>query len=59
MTQLKTLKDIDKETLKTGEDVVYRLRAEAIKWIKEPDEVSPLTRGWIKHFFGITEGDLK
>jgi hypothetical protein len=61
MTKLKTLKDIQ-EYCTDNDGVVDSLRAEAIKWIKEiykiqPDKDEPVT--FIKHFFNISEGDLK
>ena len=43
--QLKTLKDIEILGLKTQEEVKELLKKEAIKWIK--------------HFFNLTEEDLK
>ena len=65
---LKTLKDLEI----VGHEVV---RAEGVKWIKNANEISaytndtnePLKTGWgfdniedfIKHFFNITEEDLK
>ncbi|HLD98472.1 MAG TPA: hypothetical protein VI815_04045 [Candidatus Nanoarchaeia archaeon] len=74
MTELKTLKDIvEKRAMPRGNIVFdYNLRAEAIKWIKKHNEVfeddgfdefeQMQARGavyWIKHFFNITEEDLK
>ena len=39
-----------------GADTQFRLlREEAIKWVKDPDVIDPLTRKWIKHFFNITK----
>ena len=34
------------------------LRKEAIKWVKD-DSTFPSTKEWIKHFFNLTEEDLK
>ena len=80
MTQLKTLKDMEKEHEKyTDEDrlvVADEVKQEAIKWIKclqerekgiiaTQNEVPEYGYGvseaiaWIKHFFNITDEDLK
>ena len=69
MTELKTLKDIfpvhnTDESYQEYDDI---LRAEAIKWIKHFGVVNEdflITQGmtvrdWIKHFFNITEEELK
>ena len=52
--KLKTLKDIKIE----GSNGRIRLKAEAIKWVKS-NELSVRTDKWIKHFFNLTEEDLK
>lgn len=73
MTELKTLKDIF--VRKDGiVEALYekRLKAEAVKWVKEDfrclkegiedDEPRISTEAriqWIKHFFNLTEEDLK
>ena len=71
--KLKTLKDFeaDKNTTKYPWHLAQDLKEEAIKWMKSEieDEVhgKVLTDGkymygniaWIKHFFNITEEDLK
>ena len=72
--KLKTLKDlpsykekVEVESFTVDKDQFVRgseLRQEAIKWIKEyplwrVPRLSPETREWIKHFFNITEEDLK
>jgi len=72
MTELKTLKDlIPKVETEKGAKMEYLLygeklmeiRAEAIKWIKyyQEDESTEVKSKvlWIKHFFNITEEDLK
>lgn len=72
--KLKTLKDLQKEAdeLSFGGYTIDTLRGEAIKWIKEmknSDIYSETEQGifesnfnvqeWIKHFFNITEEDIK
>ena len=77
MTELKTLKDLEKSTeyFKWGCDsfqvCLEDLKAEAVKWVKADNwdnlyknikfkGISPeLTIEWIKHFFNLTEEDLK
>jgi len=91
MTELKTLKDFELDRFYGGTEegyrVMVRLKAEAIKWIKEirKDQYLTLnealvcdtqfldperkkeqviigkkaTEMWIKHFFNITEEELK
>ena len=63
--KLKTLKDC---YMSDGRNYEQRLREEAIKWIKElqkKDVIPEVMLGrsyavlWIKHFFNITEEDLK
>ena len=60
MSELKTLKDI---RLEHWDGVGYWLeeedvKQEAIKWVKS-NELSVRTDKWIKHFFNLTEEDLK
>ena len=63
MSELKTLKDI--EAKKFGNSIYAhysekKLKYEAIKWIKDEDsQTLDSTDAWIKHFFNITEEDLK
>jgi hypothetical protein len=70
--KLKTLKDLTEEQLKVYKEMhershirVFEARAkqEAIKWVKklkaDDTEDSWKLIGWIKHFFNITEEDLK
>ena len=54
--KLKTLKDLD---LYIGHKEM--IKKEAIKWVKCEDEnaTTDSTDAWIKHFFNITEEDLK
>jgi len=68
MTKLKTLKDIDFQDYSTSRNrIKNKLRAEAVKWIKFEYEkwgidqycCKPAIKSWIKHFFNITEEDLK
>lgn len=70
MTELKTLKDIYPEDYE-----VLEIRKEAIKWIKEARDQNKIkgndnmfrcdeyscqkVEDWIKHFFSITEEDIK
>ena len=64
--KLKPLKDIQKP-IRNDEGNCVRveeLRAEAVNWIKEfPQELTPYlhesTVAWIKHFFNLTEEELK
>jgi len=71
MTKLKTLKDLEEKyplVLGTGMATKF-LRQEAIKWAKDIQEdmdnatywdaVSYRKQEWIKHFFNLTEEDLK
>jgi len=59
---LKTLKDLmdyDKD-----KELRNRIRQEAIKWVKEIagimyDDGLHYSSTWIKHFFNLTEEDLK
>lgn len=67
MTELKTLKDLkdfekidlDGEDYEAGYVKVEDLKQEAIKWVKSKKQYWPSTDNWIKHFFNITEEDLK
>ena len=70
MKKLKTLKDIVKEYKgKDRIDFDFTLRAEAVKWIEFQKEIQlynpnyaieyRLNIEWIKHFFNITEENLK
>ena len=63
--KLKTLKDLQEESY-DNDAVVDKLKAEAIKWVKDSEKkkkegIRPLLRSidWAKHFFNITEDDLK
>ena len=58
MSELKTLKD-----LPTNHDD-KELKAEAVKWIKETKKYKgefsfDFAQEWIKHFFDLTEEDLR
>jgi len=68
MSELKTLKDIKIE----GSNGRLRLKAEAVKWVKDRQARKENKQyldvqlaifdeqiGWIKHFFNLTEEDLK
>ena len=71
--KLKTLEDLEEEIILrckwAGEEetkvafVLHFVKQEVINWVKEPGElVEPSetrTITWIKHFFNITEEDLK
>ena len=84
MTELKTLKDIEEYIFCPHGDCTWKakmvsfdkLKAEAVKWVKEFEEKGNDNRefddeypwcdympygiiGFIKHFFNITEEDLK
>ena len=63
MNELKTLKDLYSEmsTWNMGEMVSLKdLKAEAVKWVEESEELGELrTASWIRHFFNLTEEDLK
>jgi len=62
--KLKTLKDLKKwkakHGVRDGQPYVFytQLRKEAIKWVKSETETIDIEE-WIKHFFNITEEDLK
>ena len=58
MSELKTLKEIE-GGMSESYDVFYKnLKAEAVKWVKS-NELSVRTDKWIKHFFNLTEEELK
>ena len=64
--KLKTLKDLEKfEDLKLQDHFIVSsavLKQEAIKWVKRHQVMAmdtKLTEDFIKHFFNITEDDLK
>ena len=69
MTELKTLEDIYNNELgsEITEATKNTLKAEAVKWVKifefgTPNGLNPIdskTKEWIKHFFNLTEEDLK
>ena len=60
--KLKTLKDLQKD-YEWNYTTYKALKAEAVKWIKAHSthlvHLHYWTRKWIKHFFNITEEDLK
>ena len=60
MKELKTLKDFELEIDGQGE-VIDWIKQEAIKWVKEDRniELGGDVIKWIKHFFNLTEEDLK
>ena len=63
MTKLKTLKDITKEN-EFEFDSLKALKAEAVKWMKDfegrmYDNELQYSSEFIKHFFNLTEEDLK
>ena len=59
MKELKTLKDIQKPIRNTESSCirVEELKAEAVKWYWDIDNMNALV--FIKHFFNLTEEDLK
>ena len=63
MTELKTLKDLEK--INNPEEGYWinghDIKQEAIKWVKEglTEKKNSGVINWIKHFFNITEADLK
>ena len=69
--KLKTLKDLKSKLMMYGneEAICYELKAEAVKWVKDdiegyPDIYSNLDdlnaiKRWIKHFFNLTEEEIK
>ena len=73
-TELKTLKDFEKNIGDCVAGDVYdrgatnwikedTLKAEAVKWVKEKTcnekDIEWIMNEWIKHFFNLTEEDLK
>jgi len=68
MKNLKSLKDLIFDSINVNKDYqtgIIRedeIKAEAVKWVKfKEDDVSMReeVKDWIKHFFNITEDDLK
>ena len=65
MTELKTLKDIFQDGYMCSKaNIEKELKAEAVKWIKflgkaHKDYILSGEIGWIKHFFNITEEEIK
>ncbi len=74
MKELKTLKDIEKPDEMEALIEIENLKAEAVKWVKEiikdqadkgnfrSNHMNPRKQGqisFIKHFFNLTEEDLK
>ena len=59
--ELKTLKDLEEEEEFTDSISVYKLKSEAVKWVKQfrKEDVYRDTRSWIIHFFNLTEEDLQ
>ena len=58
--KLKTLKDLPKEVIGIEEKMISseKLKSEACKWVKKEAHAGGVV-DWIKHFFNITEEDLK
>ena len=57
--KLKTLKDL---YIQDEDELLRRIKAEAIKWVKKLSKTPKVYNrdiGWIKMFFNITEEDLK
>ena len=65
MTELKTLKDFPLKYCGNCcfESHEEQLRQEAIKWVKDNPKAyfkeNDIVNNWIKHFFNLTEEDLK
>ena len=58
--KLKTLQDLNREIEITNSVNTEELKAEAIKWVKSLSNYDERpTIDWIKHFFNITEENLK
>ena len=57
MTELKTLKELARSKAYWNLSET-ELKAEAVNWVKS-NELSVRTDKWIKHFFNLTEEDLK
>ena len=58
MTELKTLKDIEKEYYDC-DDFALDLKQEAIKWVKAFQLTDPAISEAFIDFFNLTEEDLK
>lgn len=71
--KLKTLKDLERKWKKENRQpclyAMDKLKAEAVKWVKELRECSDFDKlqdlnldgtdeDWIQHFFNLTESDL-
>ena len=68
MSELKTLKDFQEFGSNGLKKLHYieceKLRAEAVKWVKDKNKCSDtdcrfILNEWIKHFFNLTEEDLE
>ena len=61
MEELKTLKDFEKICITREEEfILYCVKAEAIKWVKDLDDKELLfTKKVFMKFFNINEDDLK
>jgi len=72
--ELKTLKDFEFEIKSSDGNTIKRnlsdLKTEAVKWVKDirnsipstsqkKEDIRCFSESWIKHFFNITEEDLK
>jgi len=58
--ELKTLKDFPKEVIGIEDRMISenKLKAEAVKWVNSGEEGMDV-KNWIKHFFNLSEEDLK
>jgi len=61
MTELKTLKDIEKLIVSKETHILYNaLKQEAIKWVEEFLKEGNMAEAFaFTHFFNLTEEDLK
>lgn len=60
MTELKTLKDFQKNEIGEHTYLLNSLRAEAVKWVKHLREINnPLEEEEFMEFFNLIEEDLK
>ena len=60
VTRLKTLEDINLFNDDLKDNIAKdKVKAEAVKWMKDINHSSITVESWIKHFFNITEEDLK